>query len=71
MFGRKGRLRREMNGSFTELLERMKNEWLKQKRIVEMSIEPSPEVIYQLKIAEAKYFFLLKEARYKNMTYKF
>ncbi len=41
----------------------MKNEWLRQKRMVEQSVEPSQDVICSLKIAEAKYFFLLKEAK--------
>jgi hypothetical protein len=50
-------------------MEHSKNEWLKQKRVVDHSIEPSFEVLHQLKLAEAKYFFLLKEARYKKITY--
>jgi hypothetical protein len=50
-------------------MEHSKNEWLKQKRVVDNSIEPSFEVLHQLKLAEAKYFFLLKEARYKKITY--
>ena len=33
------------------------------KRLVEQSVEPSQDVLCSLKIAEAKYFFLLKEAK--------
>lgn len=69
MFRKKGRLRKDMNDSLTTLMDRLKNEWLKQKRVVESSIEPSPEVLHQLKLSEAKYFFLLREARYKNINY--
>ncbi len=68
MFRKKGRLSKELNQSLAEMMERLKNEWLKQKRVVESSIEPSPEVLHHLKLAEAKYFFLLKEARFKNIT---
>jgi len=69
MFRKKGRLRKELNDSLLEIMEQTKNEWLKQKRVVDSSIEPSFEVLHQLKLAEAKYFFLLKEARYKKITY--
>jgi uncharacterized protein YktB (UPF0637 family) len=69
LFRKKGRLRKEINDSLLNILDHSKNEWLKQKRVVDSSIEPSFEVLHQLKLAEAKYFFLLKEARYKKITY--
>jgi hypothetical protein len=69
LFRKKGRLRKEVTDSLLELMEYSKNEWLKQKRVIESSIEPSFEVLHQLKLAEAKYFFLLKEARHKKITY--
>jgi hypothetical protein len=70
LFRKKGRLRKEITDSLLDIMEYSKNEWLKQKRVVESSIEPSFEVLHQLKLAEAKYFFLLKEARHKKLTYK-
>ncbi|RYL96754.1 DUF2508 family protein [Sporolactobacillus sp. THM7-7] len=60
---RKGLLRKELTGSLLALLNRCKNEWLIKKRVIESSIDPSEEVLYQLKLAEAKYLFLLKEVR--------
>jgi hypothetical protein len=68
MFNRraKGRIRREKEEKLLKLLMECKNHWLKQKRIVEGSIEPSEEVLHQLRLAEAKYMFLLKEARNKK-----
>ena len=65
MFRRKhiGRIRRERQERLLQLLMERKNHWLKQKRLVENSIEPSEEVLHQLRLAEAKYMFLLKEAK--------
>lgn len=62
-FQKKGKLRKEYDDKLIVLLEKVKNEWLRQKRMIEQSVEPSPDVICSLKIAEAKYFFLLKEAK--------
>jgi hypothetical protein len=45
----------------------MKKEWNRQKQLVDKSVEPSSQVLYELKIAEAKYFFLLKEAKNRNI----
>ncbi|MFP9072080.1 YaaL family protein, partial [Enterococcus faecalis] len=38
-----------------------------QKKLVEKSLEPSAEVLYELKVAEAKYFFYLREAKQRNL----
>ncbi|MBE5097577.1 MULTISPECIES: YaaL family protein [Bacillus cereus group] len=62
-FQKKGKLRKEYDDKLIVLLEKVKHEWLRQKRMVEQSVEPSQDVICSLKIAEAKYFFLLKEAK--------
>lgn len=62
-FQKKGKLRKEYDDNLIVLLEKVKNEWLRQKRMVEQSVEPSQDVLCSLKIAEAKYFFLLKEAK--------
>ena len=60
-FQKKGKLRKEYDDKLIVLLEKVKNEWLRQKRLVEQSVEPSQDVLCSLKIA--KYFFLLKEAK--------
>ncbi|MFL0492989.1 hypothetical protein CN931_23390 [Bacillus sp. AFS054943] len=62
-FQKKGKLRKEYDDKLIVLLEKVKNEWLRQKKMVEQSVEPSQDVLCALKIAEAKYFFLLKEAK--------
>ncbi|MFC7394577.1 YaaL family protein [Scopulibacillus cellulosilyticus] len=69
MFKRKKKLRKEINEQLLNTLTKCKNDWLRQKRIIEGSIEPSEEVIYQLRLSEAKYLFLLKEIRYLNLSF--
>lgn len=65
-FLRKKTLRREFDEKLTEQLFKQKEEWNRQKKLVEKSLEPSAEVLYELKVAEAKYF-LLKEAKQRNL----
>lgn len=62
-FLRKKTLRREFDEKLTEQLFKQKEEWNRQKKLVEKSLEPSAEVLYELKVAEAKYFFYLREAK--------
>ncbi|MDR4288223.1 DUF2508 family protein, partial [Bacillus thuringiensis] len=62
-FQKKGKLRKEYEDKLIVLLEKVKNEWLRQTSMVEKSVEPSKDVICPLKIAEAKYFFFLQEAK--------
>ncbi|HET7578704.1 MAG TPA: YaaL family protein [Bacillales bacterium] len=63
MLKRKGYLRKQVSQSLVDLLARAKEDWLRQRAIIEKSIEPNETVLYELKRAEARYFFLLKEAK--------
>lgn len=65
-FLRKKTLRREFDEKLTEQLFKQKEEWNRQKKLVEKSLEPSAEVLYELKVAEAKYFFYLREAKQRD-----
>lgn len=64
-FLRKKKLRKEFDNKLIEQLIHQKEEWNRQKRLIENSLEPSPEVLYELKVAESKYFFYLREAKKK------
>ncbi|MCY8239597.1 YaaL family protein [Bacillus inaquosorum] len=66
-FLRKKTLRREFDEKLTEQLFKQKEEWNRRKKLVEKSLEPSAEVLYELKVAEAKYFFYLREAKQRNL----
>ncbi|MDR7240782.1 YaaL family protein [Neobacillus drentensis] len=67
-FQRKGRLRKEYNEKLLMQLNRYKEHWQQEKMLLEKSFDPSEEVICQTKIAEAKYIFLLREAKQRNVT---
>jgi hypothetical protein len=63
LFRKKDRLKIQFDAKLMDTTESCKARWTKQKRLVEKSVEPSEEVICQLKMAEAKYLFLLREVR--------
>lgn len=68
LFKRKQQLRKTMQNNLLSVLNTSRESWLRKKKVIEGSIEPSEEVLQQLKIAEAKYLFLLKEARFHNFS---
>ncbi|MDP4553522.1 YaaL family protein [Alkalihalobacillus macyae] len=67
LFKRKGYLRKQADQSLLQTLHELKDVWNKQKEIVERSVEPSGAVLAKLKVDEAKYFFLLKEAKRRKV----
>jgi hypothetical protein len=69
-FQRKGKLRKTFNKQLLISLERNKSEWMKQKEIVNRCVEPSEEILYHLKIAEAKFFYLIREAKNRKVSLK-
>jgi Protein of unknown function (DUF2508) len=70
LFRRKGRLRAESNEKFLNLLNELRADWHQQKDLLNKSFDPSEEVICQTKLAEARYFLLLKEAKYRKISIK-
>jgi hypothetical protein len=70
LFRRKGRLRAESNEKFLNLLNELRADWRQQKDLLNKSFDPSEEVICQTKLAEARYFLLLKEAKYRKISIK-
>ncbi|WP_453992587.1 YaaL family protein [Bacillus nitroreducens] len=70
LFKKKGKLRKEFNEKLLSQLEAAKQEWMRQKSLIEKSVEPSDDIIKDLKVAETKYFFLLREAKRRNVFVK-
>ncbi|WP_210367910.1 YaaL family protein [Bacillus sp. REN3] len=71
MFFRKKKwLRKEFDKKLMEQLTALKTQWNNQKTLVERSFDPSEEFITEAKITEAKYFFLFKEAKHRNIRIK-
>ncbi len=64
------KLRHTFDERLLNSLKKIKQEWLTRKKLVEQSIEPSYLILYELKLAEAKYLFLLKEAKERKLTLK-
>ncbi|MBO0962759.1 YaaL family protein [Neobacillus sp. MM2021_6] len=67
-FRRKGKLRKEYDEKLLTQLNSYKDHWQQEKLLLEKSFDPSDEVICQTKIAEAKYIFLLREAKHRKVT---
>lgn len=65
---RTNRKKRQYEQSLLDDIYRLQSEWLQVKHVMERSLEPSIEGEFQLKIAEIKYFFLLREARRLNLN---
>lgn len=46
----------------------VEDEWRKLRDIVDRSVDPLDESRYKLKLSEATYMFLLKEAKYRKIS---
>jgi hypothetical protein len=66
LFKKKGNIRKAENKRLVEQIEFQKQLLMNQKELVEKSVDPSEEVILKLKVTEAKYLFMLKEARVRK-----
>lgn len=64
---KKYQLRREYDASLLLLMKKLREEWEMSKRIERSSIEKDGYLFAQTKLAEAKFFYLFKEARYRNI----
>jgi len=65
-FRRKGWLRKEFDEKLLKQLDQFKEHWNRQKTLVEKSFDPSDQFICSAKIEEAKYFYLIREAKARN-----
>lgn len=67
-FLKKKKLHNQYNHKLLQLLNGLKEVWMENKRIVSQSIEPSDELLFELKISEAKYFYMIKEAKVRKVS---
>lgn len=67
-FRRKSWLRNEFDAKLLNHLNEFKHDWQQQKNLLDKSFDPSEEVICETKLSEAKYFFLLKEAKHRKIS---
>lgn len=47
---------------------KMKNDWVSIQSIIERSVDASEMGQYDLQVAQAKYLFMLREARHRNLS---
>lgn len=67
-FSKKGKLKKKYDEELMNQFLASKDEWSSQKRIFESAYSPTKEIEYGYKLAEAKYFWLLKEAKQRNLS---
>lgn len=69
-FRKKGKLRKEFDEKLLDDLDQLRETKTNQKILLEKSFDPSDEIIVQMKLTEAKYFYLLKEAKHRKIKIK-
>lgn len=60
--------KKELDEHLLNTIIKLKNEWQQIQSIVDKSIEPADSSLYQQSLAQAKYLFLLREARHRNIS---
>lgn len=68
MFGKKKRIQKEIDQQLLMNIKKLKREWEQLNRIIEQSIDPSDEGLQDLALVKAKYFYLLREARNRELS---
>ncbi|WP_226677767.1 YaaL family protein [Rossellomorea aquimaris] len=69
-FRKKGKLKKEYDQSLLRVLDETKDHWNQQRSIDEMSVDYNLNIHCHSKIAEAKYFFLFREAKHRKIVIK-
>ncbi|WP_082231931.1 YaaL family protein [Halobacillus massiliensis] len=60
--------KKELDQQILTDIKKLKHDWETLENIIEHSIEPSEEGLLDLSLAKAKYFYLLREARYRKLN---
>ncbi|NLZ53580.1 MAG: YaaL family protein [Thermoanaerobacteraceae bacterium] len=69
-FRKKGLLRKEFDEKLLKQISDAREKRMRQKMFLQKVFEPSDELINEARITEAKYFFLIKEAKNRNLSMK-
>lgn len=67
LFKKKYRLRREYDASLLALMSKLMRDWEAAKQLEQSSVEKDNYLNAHTKLAEAKFFYLFKEARRRNL----
>ncbi|MEH7402554.1 MULTISPECIES: YaaL family protein [Bacillaceae] len=66
-FRKKGKIRKEFDEKLVDRLLDYKDIYLSQVELMERSVDPPDDLLIHVKLYQAKYFFLLKEAKARNV----
>ncbi|HSH24425.1 MAG TPA: YaaL family protein [Massilibacterium sp.] len=71
LFSKRKKLRQQTDEKLLQMLAVYNEKRKAQEKLYHHAIvESSTELLYDLKLTEAKYFFLLKEAKVRNISMK-
>lgn len=70
LFRRKGKIREKEDELLLSHLKKLKKNVKQKELLMKKSVDYHYELSYRAKIEKAKYFFLIKEARYRNVGLK-
>lgn len=68
LFGKKRAIKKNMDRELLINIKKTKHEWETLNTIIEQSIEPSEDGLKDLAVVKAKYFYLLREARFRGIN---
>ncbi|MDC3417761.1 YaaL family protein [Aquibacillus salsiterrae] len=66
--GKKPQKKKHVDQQLLDEIFQLKDEWMSLKSIIDRSFEPSETGLHDLAVAEAKYFYLLREARKRKVS---
>ena|GEM_PF-346752 len=66
-FKRRKSLKKEFDRKLLLEMELLKQNWRSEKEIYERSYKSNPDLEMQVKLAEIKYFYLIKEAKKRDI----
>lgn len=67
MFSKKQKLRKAYDALLLDLVTNVKNEWVQQNALQNLSFEFNEELYFRTKVAEVKYVFLFREVKRRNI----
>ena len=70
LFRKKSKLKKDYDEKLLMLIEHQKEAWEQSKLLEEIIVEEHPKQKADRKLAQAKYFYLFKEARIRNISGK-
>ena len=70
MFSKKGKLKKEYDQQFVNLIKATKEDWQQAQRIEDYLNDYDLDAVAKRKIAESIHFYLYKEAKIRNVIIK-